>query len=134
MSALSTIAFTTGTAEHQAAETVTDPSTVEDEPGSEAREHLLSDGAERSHRTIMELETIARLGTAARERFVLSNLRLVVSIARKYRKRGMDFLDHIQEGNTGLWRAVQSSTTRRLQIFDLRHLVDPPSFDTQPGR
>lgn len=50
----------------------------------------------------------ARAGdTAARDDLVRANLRLVVSVARQYRGRGVDLLDLIAEGNLGLFRAVE---------------------------
>jgi RNA polymerase primary sigma factor len=53
-----------------------------------------------------ELEPLAARGAAARRRLIECNLRLVVSVARKYTGRGMPMLDLIQEGNIGLDRAV----------------------------
>lgn len=57
--------------------------------------------------TRAELEEIARRGREAMQHFVSANLRLVVSVARKYGRANMPLLDLIQEGNTGLIRAVE---------------------------
>ena len=56
---------------------------------------------------------IEREGQEASERLTSSNLRLVVSVARKYQGRGLPLLDLIQEGNLGLMRAVQKFDSHR---------------------
>ncbi len=60
-----------------------------------------------------ELEGIVQDGDAARARLAVSNLRLVVSIAKRYMHRGVSFLDLIQEGNIGLMRAVEKFDWRK---------------------
>jgi RNA polymerase sigma factor (sigma-70 family) len=57
--------------------------------------------------TIAELRKLADDGEAARQLFLSANLRLVVSVARKYPRTAMSLLDLIQEGNLGLIRAVE---------------------------
>lgn len=54
-----------------------------------------------------ELEAVAAEGRSAVQQFVQANLRLVVSVARKYGRSQMPLLDLVQEGNTGLIRAVE---------------------------
>ena len=61
----------------------------------------------RKRRDIDELEETVDRGKDAKARFIQANLRLVVSIAKRYTASGIPFLDLIQEGNLGLIRAVE---------------------------
>jgi RNA polymerase primary sigma factor len=77
-------------------------------------EHLLAEGrvgrkkgGAPKYATQEELEWLASEGRRAIQRFIEANLRLVVSIARKYGRSQMPMLDLVQEGNTGLIRAVE---------------------------
>lgn len=72
--------------------------------------HILQSGAldkETDRSYIRELRAIMRDGQQAKNHLLEANLRLVVSLAKRYTGRGMLFLDLIQEGNLGLVRAVE---------------------------
>jgi RNA polymerase primary sigma factor len=74
------------------------------EAGRVAREQLEAGDAPAEE--LARLAETVRLGDAARQRLIESNLRLVVSVARKYLGRGVSFLDLVQEGNIGLQKGV----------------------------
>ncbi|HIK45788.1 MAG TPA: RNA polymerase sigma factor SigC, partial [Leptolyngbyaceae cyanobacterium M65_K2018_010] len=63
--------------------------------------------AELNRLSVAELETMIAEGLRAKEHMIKANLRLVVSVAKKYQNRGLELLDLIQEGTLGLERAVE---------------------------
>ena len=82
------------------------------ERGRDALERLRRE----EHHNLVEreqLEELVRAGDAAREALADANLRLVVSVARRYANRGVPLIDLIQEGNLGLLRAVEKFDWRR---------------------
>ena len=77
------------------------------EAGLAAEHKLAEDGDRLTASERIDLEWVAEVGTRARNHLLEANLRLVVSLAKRFTGRGMPFLDLIQQGNLGLIRAVE---------------------------
>jgi RNA polymerase primary sigma factor len=73
----------------------------------------LESAADLSREERVRLEMLVEAGDEARMAFIRANLRLVISIAKRYTGRGLDMLDLIQEGNLGLIRAVEKFDWRK---------------------
>lgn len=87
------------------------------EAGCLAREQLERDGSLLPFDDIYTLQEIVEDGEAAQEHLVRANVRLVISVAKKYIGRGVPFLDLIQEGNIGLIRATSKFEYQRGHKF-----------------
>jgi len=100
-----------GLREEELAEMAVAAQTAQAELRAVERESELD--ADTLSRLARELSAGEKLAAAARRELLEANLRLVVSIAKKYTNHGMQFLDLIQEGNLGLMRAVDKFEYQR---------------------
>jgi RNA polymerase primary sigma factor len=83
------------------------------EAGKDAMNELENTAVRTNPRHRRELKSWVSDGQSAREHLIKANTRLVVSIAKRYTRRGVPFLDLIQEGNLGLMKAVEKYEYQR---------------------
>ncbi len=79
----------------------------------EGMQRLVLETPDELKERLQQIKRVYKEYESAKQKLSSGNLRLVVSIAKKYRNRGLSFLDIIQEGNTGLMRAVDKYEHRR---------------------
>lgn len=85
--------------------------TIKMEAGKKASNHILSGRYTKEEKA--KLEQIIKEGQAARSQLINSNYKLVISISKRYRNRGMALIDLVQEGYIGLIRAVDKFDYRK---------------------
>ena len=96
--------------------------------------HVLATGKRLTVAKKRDLATIVREGQSARSHLLEANLRLVVSLAKRYTGRGMPLLDLIQEGNLGLIRAMEKfDYAKGFKFSTYAHLVDPSGDHPRNG-